>query len=74
MADCVKIEETRDGVWAHFHIPGGRFHYSINLSATQGDMGRNFAIEYSKFKASSEAEERRRNAFDTLPDDFEAPH
>ncbi len=74
MDACVKIEETRDGVWAHFHVPGGRFHYSVNLSAAEGSMGRNFAIEYSKYKASCEAEARRQHAFDTLPDDFEAPH
>ena len=47
---CVRLETGSDGVWAHFHVPGG-VYWSINVSV-QGTMASRFGSQYREWFAT----------------------
>ena len=46
---CVRLQASADGVWAHFHVPGG-VYWSLNLSVS-GTMACRFALQYRDWLA-----------------------
>lgn len=51
---CVRLEESRDGVWAHFRVGKG-YAFSLNLSLHP--FGKQFAIEFHRYRATLEKNE-----------------
>lgn len=47
---CVRLQACSDGVWAHFHVPGG-VYWMTNLSV-QGTMAARFGIQYREWLAA----------------------
>lgn len=46
---CVRLQVCQDGVWAHFHVPGG-VYWMTNLSV-QGRMASLFGSQYRDWAA-----------------------
>ena len=64
---CVHLQVCEDGVWAHFHVPGG-VYWSVNVS-TQGTIASRFGAQYREWVATNES--ATRTALRLLLDDVE---
>lgn len=47
-SSAVSLTVGTDGVWAHYHVPGGKTHYSMNIGG-ESTMASRFVSEYREY-------------------------